>query len=287
MKYEVLQSTKYTYSRPVSQSINKCVFKPLSNSNQNLILYEQIINPNATGSEYLDYWGNEVSTFYVWEPHDFLEVQTRSVLEISYEPVNVIITLDIEKEMKSNAFKKRYAEFLCHTEYSILHDHMIEEVLKKVGRDQLDLYHFVEKVNQYIYNHFSYVPGATHVKTVASEAFEMKTGVCQDFTHIMLAICRSQGIPSRYVSGYIYNGEDAAMRGDAVTHAWVEVYFPTYGWIGFDPTNDMLALDYHICVATGRDYADITPMKGVYMGNASHEMNVSIRVSAVESEKIF
>jgi len=284
MKFEVLQKTRYQYSEPVKQSINKCIFKPLHDEKQQLFSYEQIILPKAESTTHSDYWGNEVVTFYIWEPHDFLEVQTRSVLEVKVQKVDVVFTADMEEEMQSAQFKEVFAEYLMETPYTMLSMDAIFPILETIKEDDDNPLQFVAKLNQYIYEHFSYVPGSTHVKTTAQEAYELRTGVCQDFTHIMLAICKSQGIPSRYVSGYIYSGEDVAMRGESMTHAWIEIYLPSYGWIGFDPTNDMIAQEQHISVAKGRDYADITPLKGVYLGNGIQELSVSIQVKAIQNE---
>lgn len=284
MKYEVLQRSHYKYSLPVKQSINQCIFMPLTTSNQKLIAYEQNISPNAESSSHQDYWGNEVNTFYIWEPHHELIVETRSILELSYANPFIELTEVIEKKMTSISFRQQFAEYLMPTTYTSLSKDIIESITNTLDAKHTDAYSFVHRLNKFIYEDFAYVPGSTHVKTVASEAYEKRSGVCQDFSHVMLAICRSQGIPARYVSGYIYGGEDAAMRGDSQTHAWVDVYFPNYGWVGFDPTNNRMALNQHICVATGRDYADITPLKGVYIGSGMQELNVSISVSRIKDD---
>ncbi|MFC0471140.1 transglutaminase family protein [Halalkalibacter kiskunsagensis] len=281
MKYEVLQSTHYQYSSPIRQSINQSIFKPLSSENQKVLSYEQTITPEAYCSEHNDYWGNDVVTFYIWAPHDQLHVQTRSVIELNHRCSFVNMTDEVEEVMESNQFKQDFAEFLMQTNYTTLSTEALHMISETLNRNAVNRYVFIERLNSYIYENFSYMPGTTDVKTIAAEAFDKKTGVCQDFTHMMLSVCRHEGIPARYVSGYIYSGEEVAMRGDSVTHAWVEVYFPNHGWVGFDPTNNMLALDHHICVATGRDYADVSPLKGVYYGVAEQEMNVSISVKAM------
>ncbi|GAE26114.1 transglutaminase [Halalkalibacter wakoensis JCM 9140] len=281
MKYEVLQSTHYQYSMPIRQSINQSIFKPLSNDYQQVLSYDQVINPEAFCSEHRDYWNNDVATFYIWAPHHELLVKTKSMIELNHPVIDMNMTNETEIEMDSESFKQRFAEFLMKTDYTTLSDDQLASIKEELGSDTVDRYTFVKRLNTYIYEQYQYMPGSTNVKTTAAEAFSKKTGVCQDFTHVMLAICRSKGIPARYVSGYIYSGEDVAMRGDSVTHAWVEVFFPPYGWIGFDPTNNMLAQNQHICVATGRDYADISPLKGVHYGNAEQTLSVSISVKAI------
>ena len=144
---------------------------------------------------------------------------------------------------------------------------------------------------------FTYAPGTTHVNTPLSEVLQNKQGVCQDFAHLMLAICRRQGIPARYVSGYLYTGgrplsqddrgDDDASRGvsvrDDAMHAWVECLLPDEQWRGFDPTNNLLTNDTYVKVHYGRDYGDVPPVKGVYHGPATHTLNVTVRVQSEAS----
>ncbi|KHF41372.1 transglutaminase family protein [Halalkalibacter okhensis] len=281
MKYEVLQSTHYQYSMPIRQSINQSIFKPITNENQQVLSYEQTISPEAFCSEHRDYWKNDVATFYIWAPHHELLVKTRSIVELTHPSVDVSMTNEMKDIMGSEKFKQTFAEYLMKTPYTSLSYEQLSLIGEVLESKKVDLNAFMDRLNSYIYENFQYLPGSTDVKTTAAESFEKRTGVCQDFTHVMLAVCRHYGIPARYVSGYIYSGEDVAMRGDSVTHAWVEVYFPTYGWIGFDPTNNIMAQNQHICVATGRDYADISPLKGVHYGSAEQDLNVSISVKSM------
>ena len=148
-----------------------------------------------------------------------------------------------------------------------------------------------------IHAHFEYTPGATTVDTPLPDMVAARAGVCQDFTHLMLAVCRRQGIPSRYVSGYLFTGEQAAsdqtqrlsqeaagsrersgLAGGDATHAWVECLLPNGRWYGFDPTNNLLANDSYITVHHGRDYDDVTPLRGVYKGATETTLEVSVRV---------
>ncbi|MFP3421973.1 transglutaminase family protein, partial [Bacillus sp. SIMBA_161] len=116
----------------------------------------------------------------------------------------------------------------------------------------------------YVFDHFTYDGESTTVTTKASESFDLKKGVFQDITHVMLGILRNKNIPARYVSGYLYVGEDSALVGDAASHAWVEFMVPGIGWVGLDPTNNVEALENHIRVGAGRDYNDVSPVQGVY-----------------------
>lgn len=123
---------------------------------------------------------------------------------------------------------------------------------------------YAQALSAKIYGEFEYVPGATEISTPLSEFVAQKRGVCQDYAHLMLSAARGQGVPARYVSGYIYAGDDSGTHGAGATHAWVEIYLPHAElWKGFDPTNNVLVGDRHVKVAVGRDYADVPPTKGI------------------------
>ncbi len=135
------------------------------------------------------------------------------------------------------------------------------------------------QLSQTLHDVLAYVPGSTTVASPIEDILESGHGVCQDYAHIMIAIARSWGVPSRYVSGYIYvAGTDGKLAPQAATHAWVECCLPGLGWVGFDPTNDTLATDYHVRIAAGRDYQDVPPSKGVLQGNGASWLEVDVRI---------
>ena len=139
-------------------------------------------------------------------------------------------------------------------------------------------------LSEYVYNNFSYQKGITSVETKTEEVWQLKAGVCQDFAHMLLIILRMFEIPSRYVSGYICP-KDKEMRGEGATHAWVELYVPNYGWLGLDPTNNCIVNDQHVRLATGRNFADCTPVKGTYKGSGEHTLEVSVEIKNGTSKK--
>jgi transglutaminase-like putative cysteine protease len=139
----------------------------------------------------------------------------------------------------------------------------------------------LRELTTHIYEAFEYAPDTTKVDSSVDDALRARKGVCQDFTHIMLALVRPLGIPCRYVSGYLFHQNGARSSEDA-SHAWVEALLPTLGWVGFDPTNNLIAGERHIRVAIGRDYADVPPTRGVFKGNAETELSVGVRVSLAE-----
>src|SRR5258708_31767183 len=147
------------------------------------------------------------------------------------------------------------------------------------GRD--DPLMVLHKLNQQMYEYFDYKPKSTKVDSPIDLALGTKAGVCQDFAHIMIALVRSKlRIPCRYVSGYLFHGESDMDRSiSSATHAWVEALIPPLGWVGFDPTNWLVAGDRHIRTAIGRDYADVPPTHGIFRGRAASELTVAVRVT--------
>jgi transglutaminase-like putative cysteine protease len=134
--------------------------------------------------------------------------------------------------------------------------------------------HFCE----YIFKTFEYKKGITTVESTIDEIWELKSGVCQDFAHILLVMFRQINIPARYVSGYICSNK-SDMRGEGATHAWVEAYIPFFGWLGLDPTNNCIVNESHLRLAVGKDFSDCSPVKGTYRGKSDHTLDVSVSVA--------
>ncbi|HET7657505.1 MAG TPA: transglutaminase family protein [Bacillales bacterium] len=282
MKYQVIQTNHFTYEEPVKRNINQFRLKPFDDDHQRCLSFEKKIIPATSCHAYEDYWGNHVEIFYLWDPHDSLIIETTSVVEVYRKGKPDEIAFSFE-DLERKGFNQSHAEFLAQTDYTRVNKEKMAEATEDLWVRSSDPFDFVGLLNGYLYENFKYIPGSTTVETTAEEVLEKMEGVCQDYTHLMLGLCRYRGIPSRYVSGYIYSGENSAIRGDAATHAWVEVAFPEIGWIGFDPTNNMLADDQHIKLAVGRDYKDIVPVKGVYIGG-SQQLDVKVRVKRVNEE---
>lgn len=284
MKYHIEHITRYNYNYAVRQSVNKCIMKPINDDVQQCLDYHFTLSPETNYFEYTDYWGNEVFTFYIWDNHSSLVVKSEAVIELSSELHRAHIMRAEEHADKhiSTAMQNDYAEFLAATDVTAVSADKLHAISQPIWEKSRSLYDYVNAINHFIYTHFMYNPVSTTVDTKVSEFLDLKRGVCQDYAHLMLALCRYQRIPARYVSGYIYSGiDEKEMRGSAATHAWVEVMLPDLGWVGFDPTNNSFAHDQHIRVAVGRDYRDIVPIKGVYNTNhnvGSHVLEVEVHV---------
>jgi transglutaminase-like putative cysteine protease len=283
MKYKIEHISTFQYDAPVDQSLNHIRLKPKTDECQRLLSYQCEITPHSLVSEYTDFWRNHVQTFFIPEKHDVLEVKTTSMVSIQRSPFIRMIHFspEIKKIFHSELFRQHYLTYLNETEYTYLTQDQLECVLAQTG-DLVNPIQFSLEVMRYLHQTIAYDHGVTTVYTKAQEAFELKRGVCQDFAHIMLGILRAKGIPSRYISGYIYVGENSALVGDAATHAWVEVMVPGIGWVGLDPTNNVEALEQHIRVGSGRDYGDVSPLQGVFRGGGQTTLNVKVGIHLLE-----
>ena len=196
--------------------------------------------------------------------------------------------LDISDESRSAGLAEYLAPEIREIVWPYLQESRRVSRSPLVWRAALDVtgglasvYEMSNAIMGWIHEEFIYQPGATSVKAHLEESFSVKRGVCQDFTHVMLGMCRVIGISARYASGYIYNGPLDSLVGAQASHAWCEVYLPGAGWIGFDPTNNTLADERYVKVAVGRDYEDVSPVEGSYRGVAHCELSVQVEVSKI------
>ena len=282
MKYKIEHTNIFEYDTWVDQSMNSIRLKPRTDECQRLLSYRTDITPVALTKEHVDIWGNNVESFFIADHHKHLEVKATSVVSIQKSPW--IHRIDYSPEMHaifhSDLFRSHYLAFLSNTAYTYLRPEQIEQVDSEIGQMANPVQYAID-VMGYLFNRFTYDGSSTNVSTKALESFDLKKGVCQDIAHVMLGILRTKNIPARYVSGYLYVGENSALVGDAASHAWIEVMVPGIGWVGLDPTNNVESLENHIRVGVGRDYGDVSPVQGVYRGG-SHKLDVKVSVSLIE-----
>lgn len=281
MILEATHRTLYLYPSPASESHNEIRVAPLSDASQVCRWFSIEVTPPVPVFSYRDV-GGTVHHFGIREPHDRLEIVARARVETLR--ANPYDGLDISggewSYYAQDAVRQANAEFLAPSAFvSFISGAVMlaEEVRRETG----GVIPFLLTLNARIYDLLTYDPDATHVHSTLDEVLSLRAGVCQDYAHLMIACCRSQGVPTRYVSGYLYGGE--GIRGDGATHAWLEVRLPSGDWLAFDPTNNLLANDHHIRVHTGRDYADVAPIRGIYLGPPASLLDVGVSVVAVEA----
>jgi transglutaminase-like putative cysteine protease len=283
MRLEITHETRYIYSGPVRESVMELWLQPWTNQQQRMIDFEIVTEPRAKILTYHDWLGNKVYHFDVPAKHSELTIRSRAVVETfkRTQPLPDRMDPGAWLLLRGEHVQSQYFDMLRPSTFvegsGHLERFMAERDLAQLPPDPLT---GLRALNQEIYGAFDYVPGFTAADSPIDAALEFRKGVCQDFAHIMLAVARHWGIPSRYVSGYLARtADDTGFRSvpDA-SHAWVECFLLDLGWVGFDPTNNMLANERHCVVAYGRDYADVPPTRGVLKGDATSLLEVEVEV---------
>jgi len=279
---EVRHVTRYEYDQPVRESVMELWMQPQKGARQRLVSFDLEINPAAQLFSFADTFGNAVYHFDVPQPHERLTITARSAVE-TQAPAPLPESLDTGEwdRLRSDFVRGENFDFLRPHGYAVetpaLHAFMEEKDLAG-PRSRCPL-NAVRELSRTVYESFAYEAGVTRADSPIDEVLTSRRGVCQDFAHVMLAVCRAWGVPARYVSGYLFTDRKAGDRSDPdATHAWVEVFLPSLRWVGFDPTNNILAGERHIACAVGRDYSDVPPSKGVYKGDAESELSVGVSV---------
>jgi len=291
MIYTITHITEYEYNDFVSYCHNIAIMKPRIYSGQELMEYNCIIDPHPDDLlEYLDFFGNNATRFSIQHQHNKLSVVCKSLVnKMSVNTVDIISNWS--KQITLQKARESYQIFnpeLLDVKQYILESPLIRRLSDDIKAYALmsfsenrSVFDSVLELNQRIYNDFTYDPGYTNISTPINDVFRDKKGVCQDFAHIAIACLRSVGLPARYVSGYIETlpppGQEKLVGVDA-SHAWFSTFLPRFGWLDFDPTNNQITSFKHIVVAWGRDYYDVTPLKGVIYSNGENKMNVSVDI---------
>jgi transglutaminase-like putative cysteine protease len=287
VKIDIIHETRYFYSAPVRESVMELWLQPLASPQQRLVSFEIVTDPRAKMFTYTDWLGNTVYHFDVPGAHDGLVIRSHATVETVAPPVPPLAVEPGEwKRMKEDYVQAAYFDFMQPSRFVEDSDHLTRfmsehDLLDRPPNPLTGL----RQLNGEIYAAFDYTPGFTAADSPIDAALEHRKGVCQDFAHIMLSVARRWGIPSRYVSGYLSRSAEARERSTPdASHAWVECYLPSIGWIGFDPTNDMLTGERHVVVGYGRDYADVPPTRGVLKGEASSEIVVDVSVARAKAD---
>lgn len=291
MKYQVVHTTDYLYEIPATLCHNLMFQIPQDLAFQQVEEYACEIDPKPS-SEILrtDFFGNKYLYFSVERSHKKLTVTSKSTVAVTkaaWSSVDPADTMPWEKvtdwlhSIKASSEIRQYYLDSNHVQFvEGIGDYALKSFLpgRPIMEAMLDL-------NTRIFKDFDFTPGFTDISTPLQKVFEHKKGVCQDFAHFSLACLRTLGLAARYVSGYIETlpppGKPKLVGSDA-SHAWIAVYIPELEWVEFDATNNLLVADRHIRVAVGRDFADVTPLKGIVYSGKEQKMKVSVDVQSIE-----
>ena len=286
MRYFIEHTTRFLYSQPIHEHLTEIRMAPRTEGNQRCFQFRLTTKPNVPVLRYDDHFGNVVYHFDVPTPHAKLEIHASSAVEV--EPAAELPdALAVGEWDRLDVLRNdgEYWDWLQPSHFATRTKPLetLARALKLDDRRQ-DPLTMLRAVNRGIHRRFAYNTDSTVVDSPIDEAIKLKSGVCQDFAHIAIALLRRLGIPARYVSGYLFHdGSDRDTAANA-SHAWVEAFLPELGWVGIDPTNDRIASDHHIRIGVGRDYADVPPTRGVYKGEAESELAVAVSVSKTRRE---
>lgn len=275
--FNIHHVTKYEYDRPVKESVNEIRIYPFISREQEVTYHELNITGQPDVLVINDYWGNRAGLFNMMESHQLLVIESKLIVRTLGKfdpPTNITAGFD---ELKSEVINNLSLMELSYIQEIMIRE-QINDIVKEIFQPYKPVMEIVEKCSQYIFNNFQYVKGITNINTTVAEILEHRSGVCQDFAHVMLEILRSLQIPGRYVSGYICSNKNG-MRGEGATHAWVEAWIPGIGWTGIDPTNNVWVTNHHVKLAVGRHFSDCSPVKGTFKGLARQSLSVFVSVS--------
>jgi transglutaminase-like putative cysteine protease len=291
MKLKIVHRTTYRYANAVTTSHHEARLGPRDSYNQRTLSHEvEIKPPPEARRRHFDYFGNRTLHFSLSEPHRILDVVASSVVEVS--PLRPLVLEasppweDVSLRLRSDRRRDALDAFAMSLESA----HVIQSPALSdyaapsfaPGRPVLEA---IRDLVSRIHEELSYDPRATDISTPLSEVLLLKRGVCQDFAHLAIGCLRAQGLAARYVSGYLLTHPPAGkprLVGADASHAWFAAFVPELGWVDFDPTNDLLPSEEHVTVAFGRDFADVTPLRGVILGGGKHELAVAVDVAPVE-----
>jgi len=286
MVFRVRHTTRFQYEAPAYESHNEVRLHPCDDPAQLVLSFDLKAMPNASIFEFRDYFGNRVHSISVYPPHNSLTIVTTSMVERFPDFSRQTMPMLFDRYLADDEVRTREnCEFLSASRYVPFSERLRKFFWMARPRRNEDVAEYVMRVVVFIRDQFGYDTGKTDVHSNLDEILHAGGGVCQDFAHLTLGVLRLAGVPARYVSGYMGpQPGTVATPAEQASHAWIEALLPGAGWTGFDPTNRCRTDTRHIRVAIGRDYADATPVRGVYRSEARHNtMSVDLEVSAAEA----
>jgi transglutaminase-like putative cysteine protease len=290
-RYAIEHNTAYEYESPVVQAYHLAHIRPRELDHQSVESSTVVVRPKPSRThQSVDYFGNHHDRVEVLEPHDLLEVSAKSRITVTAPPLAANPPTDsvswnaAVQMLDGDTTMLEVIEYRCDSPLVRSHQRLREYAEPTFAPDRplVDaVMEFCGRINR----EFAYEPTATDVSTPLAAVLRDRRGVCQDFAHLAVGCLRSLGLAARYVSGYLETlpppGRPRLVGADA-SHAWASVHVPGYGWFDFDPTNDLLPSERHVVVAWGRDFSDVTPLKGVVLGGGAHRLTVGVTVEPIE-----
>jgi transglutaminase-like putative cysteine protease len=274
MKYDILHRTRYTYISPVRDSFNDVRLQPMPIPEQTVESFLLKVLPAARLTHFKDFFSNWVNHFEIAEPHSYLVIEAQSRVKTHPPAPLPEEKLCPREKLGETRNVERCFDYLQSSRFVELSPEAWKLALDAtVGID--DVWLAVLGVMKFVNGFLKYESNSTNVHTHMTEVVKDRRGVCQDFAHLMLGMCRALKIPARYVSGYL------ATEAASATHAWVEVFIPGYGWRGLDPTHNRQLSETYVKLGHGRDYGDVPPVSGDYRGTLERKMEVEVKITPI------
>jgi transglutaminase-like putative cysteine protease len=266
MRLSVAHTTRFIYSAKVVETYMELRVRPRDDTRQRCLSFDLKVEPKSRVASYRDGFQNWVHYLSHMAAHDRVVITSRSIVETGVPAAHVV-----------DGFPEDFLQFRPPVENVAGIRRMADRLRPADPESAAEVEAALDELAMYINGRFEYEAETTDVYTGVAEVLKLRRGVCQDFAHLYVAVGRAMGVPTRYVSGYIVPGGDRL--GAAASHAWAEAWVPGQGWIGYDPTNPIRVGPQHVAVAVGRDYHDVAPTRGVFVGRAEEEMEVEVRIS--------
>jgi transglutaminase-like putative cysteine protease len=290
--YTITHTTRYAYTHPVSVCQNIVALTPRDDYRVHCLMHRMRIRPNPINvHRRTDFFGNQLTVFSIDENHEELTISAVSRVKVEAPNLTVQRASQDWQIVRDQLSRCQDPHWLSTCNYlydspRIIRNGQYADYAKKAFGPGVSLFEAALHLTGCIYREFKYDSTATQTHTPTQQAFQMRRGVCQDFAHIMIACLRSLGIPAKYVSGYLRTipppGKQRLIGADQ-SHAWVAVYCgPEQGWIEMDPTNNSICSTDHIPIAWGRDYTDVVPVRGAYLGGGESALSVAVDVTPVD-----
>ncbi len=289
--YEVQHVTKYRYAGNASSCQNQLRLTPRNEHGQQLLQHSIQVTPKCKSLlESVDAFGNKVSYFEIYQPHESLVIDMHAKVRVDRQSIDLLNGSPNWESISQNAFRDKSAVGLDTLQYAFASPHApiceaATEFARPIFEKDRPLFECLRDLNQQLHHYIKYEPNVTTIQTTVQEVFQLQRGVCQDIAHAALSCLRAFRIPARYISGYLrtYSSvEQTNLIGADASHAWISVYAGPVGWIDLDPTNNLVVSNEHIVVAWGRDFRDVTPINGLFVGADQQAMEVSVRVTPLE-----
>jgi transglutaminase-like putative cysteine protease len=272
MKYDIQHRTLYTYTSPARDSFNDVRLEPSSTPEQTVESYSLQVQPDTSLTRYIDFYSNLVHHFEIPAAHNSLLIESRVKVDTHWPEAFAADALLCPMEKLGDVLDAdRCFDFLQSSRYVELEVDAWRLALDAT-EGRTDVWPAALELMRFTHEYLKYEPNSTHVHTNMSEVIAQKRGVCQDFAHLLIGLCRSVQIPARYVSGYL------ATETASATHAWMEIYIPGHGWRALDPTHNRQIDGTYVKIGHGRDYADVAPVSGNYHGTLQRRMDVEVRI---------